>query len=168
MSLCYRWLFVSVSERHIHSCTALSVHTFMVTVLQRRSLSLKPWIDIKESLMMKPSAPVSPALASIHYVHTTLFEYQAPVASNTTLQTPFFSVSVIGWPDSSHSATGQRVQISWPQALGLFALYRPIGLCDLFWMLPWQLAYSAGVFSRWCFEHYLTFYCGCLPYRLLY
>lgn len=40
--------------------------------------------------MIKPSAAISPALASIHYVHTTLFEYQAPTASNATLQTPFF------------------------------------------------------------------------------
>lgn len=46
---------------------------------------------------------------------------------------------------------GQRVQINWPRALGHFALYKPIGVCDLFWMLPWQLAHSAGVFSRWCF-----------------
>lgn len=56
--------------------------------------------------MIKPSAPFSPALASIHYVHTTLFEYQAPTASHATLQTPFF-VSVIGSPDSSRGATGQ-------------------------------------------------------------
>lgn len=40
--------------------------------------------------MMKPSAPISSALASIHYVHSTLFEYQAPIASKTTSQTPFF------------------------------------------------------------------------------
>lgn len=83
-------LFLSVSEQHIHTCTASSAHIFMVTVLHLLSLSLMPWIDIKESLMIKPSAPISPALASIHYVHTTLFEYQAPTASNTTLQTPSF------------------------------------------------------------------------------
>lgn len=165
-------LFLSASEQHIHTCTASSAHIFMVTVLHLLSLSLMPWIDIKESLMIKPSAPISPALASIHYVHTTLFEYQAPTASNTTLQTPFFFVSIIGSPDSSRSATGQWVQISWPQALGHFALYRPIGVYDLFWMLPWQLAYSAGVFSRWCFfKHDLTFYFSFyqyLPYRLQY
>lgn len=84
----------------------------------------------------------------------------------------FFFVSIIGSPDSSRSATGQWVQISWPQALGHFALYRPIGVYDLFWMLPWQLAYSAGVFSRWCFfKHDLTFYFSFyqyLPYRLQY
>lgn len=62
----------------------------MVTVLKLYPLSLMLRTDIKESRMMKPSAPVSPALASIHYVHTTLFEYQAAVASNTTLQTPLF------------------------------------------------------------------------------
>lgn len=125
----------------------------MVTVLQICSLSLMLWTDIKESLMMKPSAPISSALASIHYVHSTLFEYQAPIASKTTSQTPFLCVcvSIIGQPDSTHSTTGQQVQISWPQALGYFALYGPLGVCDLFWMLPWQLAYSASVFSRWCF-----------------
>lgn len=87
-------LYLSVWEEHIR--TALSAHTFMVSVLQLHSLSLMAWADIKESLMMKPSAPVSPALASIHYVHTTLFEYQAPIASNTTLQTPFFCFNY--WP----------------------------------------------------------------------
>lgn len=143
----------------------------MVTVLQIYSLSLMLWTDIKESLMMKPSAPISSALASIHYVHSTLFEYQAPIASKTTSQTPFFvCVSIIGQPDSTHSTTGQQVQIIWPQALGYFALYRPLGVCDLFWMLPWQLAYSASVFSRWCFFwawcNLLFFHC--LPYKLQY
>lgn len=42
--------------------------------------------------MMKPSAPISSALASIHYVHSTLFEYQAPIARKTTSQTPFLCV----------------------------------------------------------------------------
>lgn len=71
----------------------------------------------------------------------------------------FFFVSIIGSPDSSRGATGQWVQISWPQALGHFAFCRPTGVYDLFWMLPWQLAYSAGVFSRWCFfKHDLTFF----------
>ncbi len=89
-------VFITVSlslclcVRAPHTCTVLSGHNFMVAVLQLHSLSLMPWTDIKESLMMKPSAPISPALASIHYVHSTLFEYQAPIASNTTLQTPFF------------------------------------------------------------------------------
>lgn len=76
-----------------------------------------------------------------------------------------FFVSIIGQPDSTRSATGQRVQISWPGALGHFTLYRPIGVCDLFWMLPWQLAYSAGVFSRWCFIFTHVFF-HCLPHNV--
>lgn len=119
--------------------TGVCVHVFTITVLYLLSLSLMPRIDIKECLMIKPSAPISPVLASIHYVHTALFEYQAPTASNTTLQTPFF-VSIIGSPDSSRSTTGRWVQISWPQALGHFAPYKPTGVYDLFWMLPWLLA----------------------------
>lgn len=82
-------VFLLVSNSTIHTRTALSGHISMVTALQPLSLSLMPWIDIKESLMIKPSAPFSPTLASIHYVHTTLFEYRAPTASNATLQTPF-------------------------------------------------------------------------------
>lgn len=35
-------LFLSVSEQHIHTCTASCVHIFMVTVLQLLSLSLMP------------------------------------------------------------------------------------------------------------------------------
>lgn len=160
------FVFITLSLSLYQSSTYIHVQLYLFILSwplfsRFRSSSLMPRIDIKESPMMKPSAPVSPALASIHYVHSTLFEYQAPIASNTTLQTPFFLffVSIIGRPDSTRGATGQRVQISWPQALGHFALYRPIGVCDLFWMLPWQLAYSAGVCSRWCFfcEHDLTF-----------
>lgn len=41
--------------------------------------------------------------------------------------------------------------------MGHFTLYRATGVYDLFWMLPWQFAYSAGVFSRWHFFG-LTFY----------
>lgn len=40
--------------------------------------------------MMKPSAPVSPALASIHYVHTSLFEYQAPNSQQHHIANTFF------------------------------------------------------------------------------
>lgn len=94
-------LFVSVSKHHIYA--ASSVLTFMVTVLQRQSLCLMLWTYFKESLMMKPSAPISRALASIHYVHTALFEYQAPIASNTTLQTPFFFFFFFYWPATLNS-----------------------------------------------------------------
>lgn len=136
-----------------HTHTALSVHTFMATVLQLHSLSLMSWTDIKESLMIKPSAPVSLALASIHYVHTTLFEYQAPIASNTTLQTPFFCLSywLARFNSQRHGSASTNKLTS---GLGTFRFIPRIGVCDLFWMLPWHLAYGAGVFSRWCFLKY--------------
>lgn len=95
--------------------TALSFHAFMVILLQIYSLSLMLWTDIKESLMIKPSAPVSSALASVHYVHTTLFEYQAPTPH--CKHSPFFFfVSIILPQDSTQTSMGQQVQISWPQA----------------------------------------------------
>lgn len=129
----------------------------MAPVLQLRSLSLMSWTDIKESLIIKPSAPVSLALASIHYVHTTLFEYQAPIASNTTMQTPFFCFNywLARFKSQRHGSASTNKLTSGP---GTFCFILWIWVvCDLFWMLPWQLAYIAGVFSRWCFFKYIIF-----------
>lgn len=89
------FVFITLSLSLYQSTTYIHVQLYLFILSwplfsRFRSSSLMPRIDIKESPMMKPSAPVSPALASIHYVHSTLFEYQAPIASNTTLQTPFF------------------------------------------------------------------------------
>lgn len=150
----YHSLFVSVSEHHIHTCTALSVHTFMATVLPLSFIVFDATnrhqrVPDDEAICPRLPCPGLHPLCPQYFVWVPGSNSQQHHIANTFLF--FFFVSIIGRPDSTRGATGQRVQISWPQALGHFALYRPIGVCDLFWMLPWQLAYSAGVCSRWCF-----------------
>lgn len=75
--------------------------------------------------MMKPSAPVSSALASVHCVHTTLFEYQASVAlQNRTANTFFLLFCFNYWPTrfiSTLHGSASTAQMT-PSAFGHFTL----------------------------------------------
>lgn len=129
--------------------TALSFHAFMVILLQIYSLSLMLWTDIKESLMIKPSAPVSSALASVHYVHTTLFEYQAP--TQHCKHSPFFlyfNYLPTRFNSNLHGSASTNKLTSGPVTLGLIPTN-----WDMCFVLELHITFthSAGASSRWCF-----------------
>lgn len=94
-------------------------------------ISWMPWIDAKDSPKIKPSALVPPhpgfhpLCLQCSCLSTRLQQAAEPHRKHASF------VSIIGSADSSRSTTGQGAQISWPQALGQLALYRPSGVYDL-------------------------------------